>query len=264
MNDPVIQERWLSREEDEGRRATGQGIAMRWPPCATAASERQMAARLVIALVVLVLPSLLAPWRARADLRHPHDVVELTAQFLEAYWSEQFAASNLAYASPTALYWYNTADAPGEALSTCGPAPLNNAFYCLLDGAIYMDEGFLWEILDDYGDFAVAFVVAHEWTHHVQRQIGLRKSMFPTQMGEQFPIVMELQADCLTGVSTAAMGPVGILEAGDLDEGVAVAEFIGDRPGTSPFSPQAHGTAEQRAAAFVLGLNAASPAACFS
>jgi uncharacterized protein len=221
--------------------------------------------RVVLALGVLVSGLGFSTRPAAAELSHPHEVLAVTAPFLDRFWAHHFDLSGLHYASPTGIYWFNTPQHPGGTRSGCGMAPVGNAFYCPLDAGIYLDEALMSGMLGRHGDFAVAFVVAHEWGHHVQRNLGLRKANtgFPDEIGEHYTRQLEQQADCFAGAAAAGMFAAGMLEAGDLDEGFEIAAAIGDIPGTSPFDPHAHGSGEDRAKAFERGLQGDSPAVCW-
>jgi predicted metalloprotease len=123
---------------------------------------------------------------------------------------------------------------------------LDNAFYCGLDHSIYYDNDLLETELANGGDFAVITVLAHEWGHLVQAQLGLLTS--------QMSIAKELQADCLAGVYARHAAEIGILEEGDLEEGASSLFEKGDFDDTPWFDPQAHGAPSQRYHAFAAGV----------
>jgi predicted metalloprotease len=105
-------------------------------------------------------------------------------------------------------------------------------------------------------DFAFAYVVAHEWGHHLQNVLGiLRKSHLKS-------IQIELQADCLAGVWSYSTWARDLLEAGDIAEAVRLARLVGDAPGTPKNDPYAHGSAKQRAAWFKRGYQSGRAAKC--
>lgn len=97
----------------------------------------------------------------------------------------------------------------------------------------------------EIGDFAVAYVVAHEFGHSLQRQVGARADA---------QIAFELQADCYAGAWAANASARRLLEPDDLKEGMNALYSVGDLPGTKWADPQAHGTAQQRITAFRIGL----------
>jgi predicted metalloprotease len=105
-------------------------------------------------------------------------------------------------------------------------------------------------------DFAFAYVVAHEWGHHLQNVLGiLHKSHLKS-------IQIELQADCLAGVWSYSTWARDLLEPGDIPKAVRLARLAGDTPGTPKNDPTAHGTAAQRAGWFKRGYESGTAAKC--
>jgi predicted metalloprotease len=165
----------------------------------------------------------------------------------------------------------------GNAESATGP------FYCPQDGLVYLDLGFFQELSARFGapgDFARAYVIAHEVGHHVQRLTGIERQVRAAQMRDPstvnpLSVRLELQADCFAGVwghvasqpGRAANGQVE-LETGDVEEGLRAAAAIGDdrlqRMSTGRVMPDrfTHGTSEQRVEWFRRGLTSGSPEAC--
>jgi uncharacterized protein len=170
-----------------------------------------------------------------------------------------------------------TESACGFAQSATGP------FYCPSDGRVYLDLGFFQELQDRFGapgDFARAYVLAHEVGHHVQRITGIESRVRAAQRSQPdaagaLSVRLELQADCYAGVwgHTAAQpgraerGQVE-LESGDVEEGLQAAAAIGDdrlqRMTTGRVAPDrfTHGTSAQRAEWFRRGLTDGDPSAC--
>lgn len=164
----------------------------------------------------------------------------------------------------------------GHAQSASGP------FYCPGDHHVYLDLGFFDELRQRFGasgDFAEAYVVAHEIGHHVQSLLGIDARMRQQQArnpSEQntLSVKLELQADCFAGVWAHATAKPGRaagrveLESGDLEEGLRAAASIGDdriqRMSTGRVFPEkfTHGTAQQRAAALRRGFDSGDPQAC--
>lgn len=105
-------------------------------------------------------------------------------------------------------------------------------------------------------DFALAYVVAHEWAHHLQRVLSL------LQDRELRSMRIELQADCLAGVWAHSTWARGLLNAGDVREAVALARLVGDAPGSPKNDPNAHGTAAQRESWFKRGYDTGKAASC--
>lgn len=166
----------------------------------------------------------------------------------------------------------------GYAQSASGP------FYCPGDRKVYLDLGFFAELTKRFGaagDFAQAYVVAHEVGHHVQTVTGIESQV--RQQQSQNPaarnalsVKMELQADCFAGVWAHATAQPGRgqrrveLESGDLEEGLRAAAAIGDdriqRMSTGRVFPEkfTHGSSEQRVAALRRGFESGDPQACNS
>jgi uncharacterized protein len=171
------------------------------------------------------------------------------------------------------LVLYSTAvstDGCGSATSAVGP------FYCPTDGRIYLDLTFYQDMarqLGASGDFAWAYVIAHEMGHHVQNLIGTndRVSRLESQNPDdanELSVRLELQADCYAGVWASTVFREGALERGDLDEAFGAAEAVGDdrlqQQAGGNVDPDSftHGTSEQRRTWFTTGYESADPAAC--
>jgi predicted metalloprotease len=158
----------------------------------------------------------------------------------------------------------------GFAQSAMGP------FYCPLDGKVYIDLGFYEDLHARFGapgDFAQAYVLAHEIGHHVQRLTGIEREMRAAQgsrpeLANELSVRLELQADCLAGVWGHSTGRRDILERGDVEEGLNAAAAIGDdriqRQQMGGVRPEAftHGSSAQRVAWFRRGLESGDPEAC--
>lgn len=155
------------------------------------------------------------------------------------------------------------------AQSACGFAEAaTGPFYCPGDGKVYIDLGFYDELRRRFGapgDFAQAYVLTHEVGHHVQNLLGLMPRG-PSSSGQSVQI--ELQADCFAGIWAHYMAQAGLLEGGDVDEGLGAAAAVGDdrlqRMSTGHVSPDAftHGTSAQRAGAFRRGLESGRVQSC--
>jgi predicted metalloprotease len=165
------------------------------------------------------------------------------AEDIDAYWSQVFNNSQVRYAPPVSFVAYNS---PID--TACGEALPFNAFYCSRDHAIYYHYDFLQEQLDTDGDFAPVTIIAHEWGHLVQANLGLLETA-------QYTIQLELQADCFAGAWAASAGEADLLEEGDLEEGATALFRAGDNLDTPWFDPGAHGQPDQRVDAFGIGLD---------
>jgi predicted metalloprotease len=167
--------------------------------------------------------------------------------------------------------------------STCGFAQsATGPFYCPADRKVYLDLGFFDELRHRFGapgDFAQAYVLAHEVGHHVQTLLGIDSRVRSQQASDPslrnaLSVRMELQADCFAGVwghAASRSGGAGdrvSLDPGDFEEGIAAAAAIGDdrlqRQQTGRVSPDrfTHGTSQQRVEWFRRGFHSGDPAAC--
>lgn len=161
--------------------------------------------------------------------------------------------------------------------SGCGVAPsAAGPFYCPADTSIYIDLSFYDTLRDRYGapgDFAQAYVIAHEIGHHVQNLVGTLSEVRGAQQAQPananaLSVALELQADCYAGVWAASADRRGILERGDLEEGLGAAAAVGD----DRLSSQAgrtvnqetftHGSSQQRMQWFTTGFESGAPGSC--
>jgi uncharacterized protein len=186
----------------------------------------------------------------------------------EHTWQRIFADAGARYPEPTlVLFTGGVASACGTASSAVGP------FYCPADRNVYIDLDFFRELKERFGasgDFARAYVIAHEVGHHVQNITG---TMQPFQgYRESGPgstaVRLELQADCYAGVWAHEQRGRGLLEAGDIEEAMNAAAAIGDdtlqRRGQGVVVPESftHGTSQQRVRWFLRGYEAGDVGAC--
>lgn len=170
------------------------------------------------------------------------ELLAFAAADLDSFWAATMRATSLPYSEPDKVEAYLDPIA-----TTCGQTVPMNAFYCPPEHAIFYDIGLATGLLENIGDFGAVFVLAHEWGHLLQGNLGLLGA------SGQFNIELELQADCLAGVYAASANARGLLERGDLEEAAGALFISGDPTGTPWYDPQAHGTVEQRTAAFVSG-----------
>ncbi len=190
----------------------------------------------------------------------------------EERWTELFREMGQQYRPPRMVFY------TGGGRSGCGAADSQmGPFYCPADQRIYLDTTFFRELEQRFrapGDFAQAYVIAHEVGHHIQTITGVSDQIRAAQgrVGETqsnaLQVRMELQADCLAGV-WAARERVA-LEPGDMEEGLRAASAIGDdtiqRSSGGAVVPESftHGSAAQRQEALMRGFNGGNPQACQS
>ncbi len=201
------------------------------------------------------------------------DMVAVVVADTEDVWTEIFAARGLRYREPVlVMFTGSTRSACGLGQAAMGP------FYCPADQRAYIDLGFYDQMRTRFrapGDFAQAYVIAHEIGHHVQNLLGIsgevheRKQRVSAAQANALSVRLELQADCLAGVwAHRAHRARNILEAGDVEEALNAASAIGDdtlqRRSRGTVVPESftHGTSAQRQKWFRLGLEAGDPDSC--
>jgi predicted metalloprotease len=213
------------------------------------------------------LPPITRPADDGTDSQSPEEL----AQFLQSVendvnetWAAKFEAAGRQY-SPAGLQLYvdGTYSACGATDGSVGP------FYCPADQTVYLGLGFMQGLGDNLGapgDFAKAYVVAHEVGHHVQNLLGVTGSV--DQRDSSASVAVELQADCLAGVWGNDAQQRGLIENGDLDEGLNAAASVGDdvlmAQAGQTVNPDnfTHGSAEERASWLLRGFNTGSPDSC--
>lgn len=191
----------------------------------------------------------------------------------ERVWGEYFRQNGMTYQEPTlVLYRGATSTACGTGQSVMGP------FYCPADEKIYLDLSFYEDMktqLKAAGDFAFAYVIAHEVGHHIQNKLGITKQTQQAQRNarsqkevNQISVNVELQADCFAGVWGHQIQKEGKLEAGDVEEAFLAAEAVGDdrlqQQSQGRVIPDSftHGSSAQRLAWFRKGLQTGNPSVC--
>jgi predicted metalloprotease len=183
----------------------------------------------------------------------------------EDTWGRIFAAAGKQYRAPVLVLFNDSVQsACGTASSASGP------FYCPNDQKVYLDLSFFRELDKRFGapgDFAQAYVVAHEVGHHVQNLLGIMKdTQGMTRTGANAASVqLELQADCFAGVWGNQASKKNLLDPGDVEEGLSAAAAIGDdRLTGGRVSPESftHGTSEQRAHWLRQGLTTGDINSC--
>jgi hypothetical protein len=190
---------------------------------------------------------------------------------VDSYWTQQFKDANL----PEPRVSYDWIPAGQTAASVCGDenGTLGDsaAAYCAGDDTIYISQKFATDIYDGalnqalpgsshgfggtVGDFSVAYIVAHEYGHQIQDELGLFD-----KYGQQLPtMAFELQADCYAGTWAKSASDEHRLEDGDVQEALNAALAVGDFDTSSSGH---HGTPEQREAAWTTGFDAGNPSSC--
>jgi len=201
------------------------------------------------------------------------DFVSVVLADTEDTWHALFRELDARYQEPTlVLFSGSVRSACGFAKAAMGP------FYCPADQKVYIDLSFYDDLRSQHGapgDFAQAYVIAHEVGHHVQNLLGIsdkvqsaRRKVNETK-GNQLSVRLELQADCLSGVwANHADRARDILEEGDVEEGLRAAAAIGDdrlqKEARGYVTPDSftHGSSEQRVRWFRTGLREGALAAC--
>ena len=195
----------------------------------------------------------------------------------EKVWDDVFREMNGQYEVPRLVLFSNGVEsACGATSSAVGP------FYCPADRKVYLDLAFFSELDRRFaapGDFAQAYVIAHEVGHHVQNLLGLSDKVTRAQeaarseaQANKFSVGLELQADCLAGVWANRANRLNpqkpILEEGDIEEGLRAAAAIGDdrlqKMGQGYVQPESwtHGSSEQRVQWLSRGLKSGDPNSC--
>jgi predicted metalloprotease len=182
----------------------------------------------------------------------------------EDVWTEIFSGNNQTYTYPTlVLYTDYVESACGTTGSATGP------FYCPGDQKVYIDLSFYKELQDRFkapGDFAMAYVIAHEVGHHVQNLLGIMDEVASATQNldeaesNEYSVRLELQADYLAGVWGHYVNRMNLLEQGDLEEALNAASAVGDdriqkeAQGYAVPDSFTHGTSEQRQRWFYKGF----------
>lgn len=181
----------------------------------------------------------------------------------EDYWTREFRRHNRTYTPPKLVFY------TGRIQTACGTGTSDGGpFYCGADQKIYIDVSFYRELATRYkakGDFAMAYVIAHEVGHHVQQQLGVltdfhnAKRRLSEKDGNALTVKLELQADYYAGVWAKYVDGQGLLDHGDIEEALNAARAVGDDTlqkqayGTVMPDTFTHGTSEQRSRWFNRG-----------
>jgi hypothetical protein len=269
-------------EDNRGRPAGGFGGGGALLGPALAIGSKFGLPGIVIALgVVFVLPRLmsggaqpLAPERetqaAAAPSTEQTQFISFVFDDAQRTWTELLAGSTQPYQkAKLVLFTDRTPSGCGNNSAAVGP------FYCPPDQKVYIDLSFYDELARRFGapgDFAQAYVIAHEVGHHVQNLLGIekrvRRSGGPAEGQDSNSVKLELQADCFAGIWAHSTQRRDLLEHGDIEEGLAAASAVGDdklqKQATGTVRPESwtHGSAAQRSAWFKKGLTHGSLEAC--
>jgi len=186
-------------------------------------------------------------------------------------WTQIFAKEGQTYQrAKLVLFRGGVRSGCGYAQTEMGP------FYCPADQKVYIDLGFYKELRDRFGasgDFAEAYVIAHELGHHVQNQLGISGKVEQAQQqnpdsAKALSVRLELQADCMAGVWGNSTQQRNILEAGDVDEALNAAASVGDdriqQQTTGRVNPESwtHGSAAERSRWFKAGFDSGKIESC--
>jgi uncharacterized protein len=181
-------------------------------------------------------------------------------------WAQIFTSAGKQYPrAPVVTFTGGTQTGCGPASAATGP------FYCPADNKVYLDLSFFQELSRRFGapgDFAIAYVIAHELGHHVQTVLGIEGNVRRQQQNDPgnanlYLVRLELQADCFAGVWAHSTYQRGLLEEGDIDEGLAAAAAVGDdRLGARSPEQWTHGSAALRTEWFRKGFESGDPNDC--
>ncbi len=202
-----------------------------------------------------------------AEEKDQAEFVSVVLADTEFVWNDIFSKMNRKYAEPNLVLF------SGQVQSACGIAGSSTGpFYCPEDRKVYIDLSFYKELKNTFkapGDFAMAYVVAHEVGHHVQNQLGvmdqiqrLRSSGISQKDSNELSVRLELQADYLAGVWAKYAESMSLLEPGDIEEALNAANAIGDdriqkqTQGYVVPDSFTHGTSAQRIRWFNKGYQA--------
>jgi predicted metalloprotease len=181
-------------------------------------------------------------------------------------WTQVFQQSGKQYTrAPVVIFTSGTMSGCGPASGSTGP------FYCPADHKVYLDLSFFQELSRRFGapgDFAAAYVIAHEIGHHIQSELGIeeqirRKQQEDPSNANKYSVQLELQADCFAGVWGKSTYDRGLLDPGDVEEGLKAAAAVGDdRLGARSREQWTHGSSALRTQWFRTGFDSGKPGDC--
>lgn len=211
------------------------------------------------------------PYQGTPEEERLVDFVSFVLDDAQAVWRDKFAEMGQTYQDATlVLFRQGVQSACGFAEAATGP------FYCPGDEKVYIDLSFYDELARRFGapgDFAQAYVLAHEIGHHVQRRLGIEGQVRQAQQARpgaanEYSVLLELQADCFAGIWGHSTARRDILDTGDLEEGLGAAAAVGDdriqSTATGRVNPETftHGSSQQRMEWFQRGFQSGRPDAC--
>jgi predicted metalloprotease len=212
------------------------------------------------------------PYKPTAQEQELADFVTFVQNDVQGTWKQVLPkVANTQY-TDAKLVLFN-----GQVESGCGYAQAAmGPFYCPMDQKVYIDLGFYQELKTRFGapgDFAQAYVLAHEFGHHVQNLLGIAEKVQDARQSnpdEDHPLSvrMELQADCLAGIWAQSTQNRKLLDPGDVEEGINAAAAVGDdriqKQATGSVNPEGwtHGSAKQRVGWFMQGYQSGDIKAC--
>jgi predicted metalloprotease len=194
------------------------------------------------------------------------EFAKFVSQDTQDMWTQVFKQAGKTYTrAPVVTFTSGT-------MSGCGPASAQTGpFYCPADRKVYLDLSFFQELSRRFGapgDFAAAYVIAHEIGHHVQSELGIEDAIRRKQQDDPgnanvYSVQLELQADCFAGVWGKSTAERGLLDPGDIDEGLKAAAAVGDdRLGARSREQWTHGSSELRVQWFRTGYDSGNPSDC--
>jgi predicted metalloprotease len=267
--------------EDNRGRSGGFGGAGMLGPAIAIGSRFGLPGIVVAVLAVVVVPRFLgggsralSPGQASGQSAQVSDERKQFVSFVfddaQKSWAQAFAESGQPYRkAKLVLFTGRTSSGCGNSSAAVGP------FYCPADERVYIDLSFYDELARRFGapgDFAQAYVIAHEMGHHMQNLLGIerqvRRAAGPDEGADSNSVKLELQADCFAGIWAHSTERRDLLEQGDVEEGLAAASAVGDdrlqKQATGTVQPETwtHGSAAQRSQWFKRGFASGSLKDC--
>ena len=199
------------------------------------------------------------------------DFIAFVVNDVQDFWQKDFRSDGRTYqVTDLVLFDQQTQSGCGVASAATGP------FYCPVERKVYLDAGFFQELANRFkapGDFAEAYVIAHEFGHHVQTLLGTEERVRQEQQAhpseeKDLSVRLELQADCYAGVWGHSAYQQGQLSDGDLQEGLTAAASVGDdriqRSAGQRVNPETwtHGSSAQRTKWFKIGFDSGDAGEC--